>query len=61
MINPKLEHGHVRQMFGGRVIRFKCDEDAVMSGSSQVHCDGKSWSSSRPQCFGKFMKILIKI
>ena len=39
-------------MFDGRVFKFKCDDDAVMFGDQQVFCDGKSWNSTMPNCYG---------
>ena len=39
--------------FDDAVITFQCEDDYLMFGQPEIHCNGVQWSSAPPRCEGK--------
>lgn len=57
----QIAYGTSKKLMKGAVYQFRCDEAAVLVGSSVVFCDGRKWNDSAPTCLCKsYFYFLIK-
>ena len=42
----------MKEMYGGALLSFSCEDEFQLMGPDQIYCDSKTWSDVPPVCKG---------
>ena len=47
----------MKEMYGGALLSFSCEDDFQLIGIAEIYCDSKVWSAVPPVCKGEVLVI----